>query len=446
MADDETVPAPPARTGNSRSAPVIIAGAGVAGLTCAAELTRAGRRVLVLEASDGVGGRIRTDRREGYLLDRGFQVLLDAYPAYRRHVRDGDLRTAAFDAGAIIWDGVTRRRLANPLAHPESLLTDLVSPVFGLPDKLRLAALAARTRTARWQTVRDAAGADGSDETAADAIWDAGFGRRFMDHFARPFWGGITLDPWLSGSSGPLRFTLKMFLEGRAVLPDTGIQALPDLLASRLSFGSIRYNTPVVALVREQGRVTGVMSGGDGYEASTVVIATDPPTARRLTGDDRFPGDGQSVGCTTIYLRGRRDPGLGKTLLLDGSGRLSVNHVAPLSSVQPAYAPNGRFLVAAVTLGDAATEPDDGMLAERARDDVARMLGHLPADWEIIATVRVPYSQFAQPPGVWDSLPDTASGTPGLVYAGEATVDSSCNGAMTSGERAARHILDADDD
>ena len=98
--------------------PIIIVGAGVAGLTCAGELVRAGRRVLVLEASDGVGGRIRTDRHEGYLLDRGFQVLLDAYPAYRRQVAEGDLRTAAFDAGAVIWDGKRRQRLANPLAHP----------------------------------------------------------------------------------------------------------------------------------------------------------------------------------------------------------------------------------------------------------------------------------------------------------------------------------------
>ena len=142
-------------------------------------------------------------------------------------------------------------------------MTDLASPAFGLPDKVRLAALAARTRTARWQTARDAACAHGPDETAADVIWDAGFGRRFMDHFARPFWGGITLDPWLSGSGGPLRFTLKMFLEGRAVLPDTGIQALPELLASRLPLGVIRFNTPVTGLIREHGRrgVTGVMCG-----------------------------------------------------------------------------------------------------------------------------------------------------------------------------------------
>ena len=89
---------------------------------------------------------------------------------------------------------------------------------------------------------------------------------------------------------------------------------------------------------------------------------------------------------------------------------------------------------------------DDAALAGNARNDTARMLGHQPADWDILATVRVPYSQFAQPPGVWDRLPGTASGTPGLVYAGEATVDSSCNGAMTSGERAARHILDGNGD
>ena len=434
--DDETTGDRPERTG-----PVVVVGAGLAGLTCAAELTRAGQSVVVLEASDRLGGRIRTDRRDGYLLDRGFQVILDAYPAVRRQLDVSDLRPAAFDSGATIWDGRRRQNLANPILHPRALGEDLRSPLFGLLDKARLAVLAVRVRMGRWESASDAAGDPETDRSGADLLWDSGFGRRAVDSFARPFWGGITLDPALAGSQATLRYTLKMFLEGRAVLPESGMQALPDHLASRLRLGTIRYNTPVEEVVREGDRVIGVRVRGEVRPASTVVIATDPPTARRLTGDERFPDDTSGLGCTTVYLKGRRQPEIGRRLLLDGSGRLSVNHVAPLSNVQPAYAPNGRHLLAAVLLGEHAANLDDEAVATQARAETARMLGHSTSEWDILSVVRVPFSQFAQPPGIYGRLPQTDSGTPGLVYAGDATVDSSQNGAIISGEAAARFIL-----
>ena len=434
--DDETTGDRPGEAG-----PVIVIGAGLAGLTCAAELTRAGRPVVVLEAGDGLGGRVRTDRRDGYLLDRGFQVILDAYPAVRRQLDIADLRPAAFDAGAAIWDGRRLHHLADPIRHPRALGGAIRSPLFGVLDKVRLAALAVRVRTARWASASEAAGDPETDRSGADLLWDSGFGRRAVDGFARPFWGGITLDPALAGSQATLRYTLKMFLEGRAVLPESGVQALPDHLASRLRLGTVRYNTPVEELIRVGDRVVGVRARGDVRSASSVVVATDPATARPLTGDGRFPDDSSGLGCTTVYLKGRRQPEIGRRLLLDGSGRLSVNHVAPLSNVQSSYAPNGRHLLAAVLLGEHAANLDDEAVATQARAETVRMLGHTAAEWDIFSVVRVPFSQFAQPPGIYGRLPEADSGTPGLVYAGEATADSSQNGAIISGEAAARYIL-----
>ncbi len=425
-----------------RGRPVIVVGAGLAGLTCAAELTRAGQQVVVLEASDGVGGRVRTDRRDGYLLDRGFQVILDAYPAIRRQIELDGLRPAAFDPGAIVWDGRRRLGIADPIRQPRALPTAITSPLFGFTDKIRLATLALRVRGASWGSAREAAGDPERDMSAADLLWDGGFGRKFVDHFARPFWGGITLDPSLAGSAGTLRYTLRMFLEGNAVLPGDGMQALPDLLASRLRLGTIRYNSPVDGLIREGDRVVGVRVRGEDLYGSTVVVATDPPAARRLTGIDAFPDDDHGIGCTTVYLKGRRDHGLGKKLLLDGSGRMSVNHVAPVSAVQPSYAPRGRHLLAAVLLGEHAANLDDEAVAAQAQAETARMLSHAPTDWDVLDVVRVPFSQFRQPPGIYARLPEQAdSGVPGLVLAGEAMVDSSSNGAMLSGEAAARLVL-----
>lgn len=431
-------------TSSTKHLPVIVVGAGMAGLTCAVELCQAGRDVLVLEGSDGIGGRVRTDRHpEGFLLDRGFQVLLEAYPAVRRQIDVEELRPAAFDAGALVWTGQRLVPLADPFRHPTALPRDLTTPLFGAGDKLRLAALAGRTRLAGWETTSEAAGDPAGDQSAARMLWSAGLSRAFVDHFARPFWGGILLDRELTTSAGPLRFTLKMFLEGNAVLPADGMQAMPELLAARLPLGAIRVNRLVEAIVTEGGSVTGVRAGGETIPATDVVVATDPPTAHRLTGIASIPVE--PVGCTTVYLTASEDggvtPPLGRRLALDGTGTLAVNHLAPLSIVAPSYAPRGKHLLAAVLLGEWARHPDDEAVARRARDDAARMMGHEPGAWRPLATVRVPFSQYAQPPGIYGTLPDVITPTTGLYLAGEATVDSSHNGAVTSGELAAAAVL-----
>jgi len=77
---------------------IVIIGAGLAGLVCAKELVAAGQQVLVLEGSDAIGGRVRTDvTEEGYRFDRGFQVLFTAYPAVQRHLNLEKLKPRTFD-------------------------------------------------------------------------------------------------------------------------------------------------------------------------------------------------------------------------------------------------------------------------------------------------------------------------------------------------------------
>jgi phytoene dehydrogenase-like protein len=433
---------PTAEVTDSRGLPVVVIGAGLAGLVCALALHDVGQRVLVLEASDGVGGRIRSDRhREGFILDRGFQVLLDAYPAPRRWVDFPALRPLAFDAGASVWTGKRLVPLANPLLHPTAAGRDLTSSIFGFPDKLRLAKLALMVRSADWQSAADAARTPLGQMSAEEALWASGFGKAFIDRFARRFWGGILLDPALRQSAGPLLFTLKMFLEGRAVLPAEGVGMMSDHLAQRLPAGTIRLNTTVGEILRNDGGAAiGVIAGGENIAAAAVVVAVDPPAARRLTGIESLPVAADGLGSLTLFLAGPRDPGIGPRLAIDGTGRGVVNHLAPLSAVQPSYAREGMHLLAAVCVGDALARDDDD-LAEQARLESAAMLGHRPGDWRVLDVRRIPFSQFAQPPGIFDILPGNETATPGLFLASEATVDSSYNGATLSGEGAARAVL-----
>jgi phytoene dehydrogenase-like protein len=422
----------------SPDTPIVIIGAGLSGLTAASRLTAAGRTVLLLDASDGVGGRVRTDRHpDGYLLDRGFQVLLDGYPALKRNVELDHLGLEPFDAGAWIWTGKRRVPLADPRRHPQAILRDLSTRIITASDKAALAKLAAKTRVARWQSERDAA-AQGY-MTTEQALRDEGFSDKFIERFARPFWAGILLDPSLGVNAGAFRYTLKMMLEGRAVLPAGGMQAVPDHLAARLANGALRLNTRVTEIIRENGRATGVIANGERIDAAAVIIATDPPAARHLTGDGRFPEDG--LGCVTVYLAGERDPKIGKRLLLDGTGRLDVNNLADLTAVQPGYAPPGQRLLAAFLVGADAMAMSDAAATDAAHEDTAIMLGQSAHDWKPVGVVRVPFAQFAQPPGIYARLPQTTTDTPGLIYAGESTVDSSVNGAMLAGEAAAKAAL-----
>jgi phytoene dehydrogenase-like protein len=421
-------------------ASIVVAGGGMAGLACAAELIRQNQPVVLFEASDRLGGRVRTDIVDGYRIDRGFQVLPEAYPALAKVVALQELGPCRFDAGAIVWDGSKRHLLESPFRRPKRLPGLVRSGAIPPKDKLRLAKLAASCRMAKWESAAAASVTREGSQSARSLFEEAGFSREFITRFAQPFWGGITLDPTLSLSAGTVLFAMKMFTEGAAVLPAQGMQAVPDAIAERHPDALVRLNTPVERIVVEEGRATGVVAGGETIEVSAVVVATDGPTAKALTGIESIPTEG--IGCTTVFLAGSRNPGIGKTLLLNGSGYGGINHIAPLSNVAPTYAPQGKHLIATVLLDT----PDlrgraPESLNQMARADAARMLGQGIEDWEVVSTVTVPFSQFRQPPGYVAHLPRNRTGTRGLYLAGEYTVDSSINGAIRSGLEAATAIL-----
>ncbi len=418
------------------SHPVIVVGAGLAGLTAARNLHRDGYPVRVFETEPEIGGRTRSHRStDGFTIDRGFQILLSAYPALRRHADLDALGARPFDSGAHVWTGSRLVPLRNPLRHPYGIVRDLTSPVLGVGDRLRLVRSAIALARAPWTTAAEAANAF-PDASTFDALHGHGFSDAFIDRFARPFWGGIALDPTLSFSAGVMRFTAKMFLAGDAVLLRDGAGALPHALAADLPAGAIATSAPVEALTIEHGRVTGVRVDGERVPGAAVVVATDPPAAARLTGIDAIPVD--PVGCVTVYLATEQDPGIGRMLVIDGTGRQQVNHVAPLSAVQPSWAPKGQHLLAAVLLGDEALARDDAGNGAIAARSVADMLGIAPPG--VVEVVRVPFSLYRQPPGIHRVLPDAATGVTGLFLASDATVDASVNGAIMSGEDAAHAV------
>lgn len=410
---------------------VIVVGAGLAGLTCAKVLAESGAEVVVLEGSDGVGGRVRTDEKDGFLLDRGFQVYFTAYPASKRHLDHASLDLRTFDPGATLRRGREESVLSDPLRDPKALIPSLLSGAATVADKLRTLRLGAVSVAQGTESVGGMNG--GADVSSLEYLRDRGFSELFIDGFFRPFYGGIFLDRSLSTSARVLRFTFKMLATGKTTIPARGIGQIPGQLASHLHEGALRLNSPVGALLRDEERVVGVRVGDEEEEADRVVVATDAPAAGRLT---EVPVPEGAVGQVCAYYRTDRPVG-GKKIMLNSEEAPFVNNAVQISNVSPLYAPRGEHLLTVVSLGG--FELSDEEVFRRGAADVSRWYPGL--ELSPLAVYRVPYSQFDQPPGIHGRLPANRTETSGLVLAGEYTEDSSINGSMLSGEKAARGVL-----
>ncbi len=430
--------------GRDAQAPrVVVVGGGLAGLTCAARLAEAGAVVTVVERRETVGGRVRTDEVDGYLLDRGFQVLFPAYPAAQTELDLDALDLRPFAAGAVLARATTGERsvLADPLRDPRALPESLLNREVTTGDKLRTLLLR-----------RDVARRD-EDETFArpdrsirDHLRDWGFSERFVERFVAPFYGGITLDRSLSTSKRVFEYTFKTLSDGPATLPADGIGAIPRQLRDRAERAG--------ATVTTGERVRHVSPGGDGARVETAertvepdaaVVATDPPTARELSGVDAVPTEGPGSVTQFYTLPGHAAIATRRRIVLNVEDA-APNALVPLSDVAPEYAPGDRQLLCATFLADDGVDPfetSDEALAEQTREAFAAWYPDRAASGlERLETVRVPFAQFAQPPGVHEGLPDVDDPDGAVYLAGDYTEWSSIQGALRSGRRAAAAVLE----
>ena len=416
---------------------ILVIGAGLAGLTCAKHLAEAGQQVLVLEAAEQVGGRVRTDRYEGYWLDRGFQVLFTAYPAAQHDLDYNALDLCRFAPEVLMTTGRKRYLLADPTRKPEHLLADLSNPLVSIGDKWKVIQLRQELVN---RPLTEIFSGQRQDESTEQYLTRLGFAERgFIEHFARPFFGGIFLDRSLTTSARLFQFLFKMLACGDTVIPAQGMQRIPEQLAARLPAGSIRCHTRVRELLMREQKVHGVLlDNGEKIEADQVVVATESPEAARLTGCV-LPTEG--VGSTCLYFAGDEPLYREPALVVSASGEGRINHVVLLSNIAPTYAPTGKHLLSVTVLGN--TERDDERLARSCLTELEEWFPeHDLSRWKFLAAYRIPFSQFAQRPGIFDQLPGNRTHIAGLYLAGEYTESSSIQGAMHSGACAARAVVE----
>lgn len=292
---------------------VVVVGAGLSGLAAAVTLSEAGHSVTVLESSDGVGGRVRSDVIDGYTLDRGFQILLTAYPMLDPFVDLESLDLRRFLPGALAQTESGLQRIGDPFRRPEDLWATATSPVSTVRDKYVL--LKWRRELSRLDVAQLWSK---GEVTSGTRLADLGFSTLFIENFLGPLFAGITLDPDLRVTSRMMEFVFAMLSRGFGAVPAAGMGALPLAIASRLP-NDVQLNTRV-----EQVTANGVTtSGGEHIACDAVIVATDQDQAATLTGSDTLGWN----GVTTRWFSAHEAPFEDRLLMLGAGTNLSLIHI-----------------------------------------------------------------------------------------------------------------------
>jgi phytoene dehydrogenase-like protein len=440
-------------------ADVVIVGAGVAGLSAAHRLTSAGVTTAVLEAAPCVGGRMSTEKVDGFRLDRIGQLLSTAYPELRLTPGLDALVLRAFAPGVLLHsDGhrhragapanaggargalhavralasaprtsraasVPRVRAPRPLSRPAPVPRGRTGAPLGTAvDQARLGAALTRLATVPVERLLSR-----PELPAAEALAARGIPPRTIDGFLRPLLAALLCDPELTTSSRCADLALRAFASGRLCVPEGGAEALPDLLARTLPPGTVHTGVRVTSIA-----TTSVTTAEHGeIPCRAVLLATDARTAATLLPGLRVP-DFHPV--TVVHHTTDEPPATGASLLLDADRGGPVAHTAVVSEIDPSRAPAGRALISSTVLG---TPPPD--LDTAVRTHLSRLYGTPTTRWETLAVHHTPEAVPAMRPPHDPRRPVRLLA--GLYVCGDHRDTSTVQGALHSAHRAASAIL-----
>jgi hypothetical protein len=385
----------------SKSCDVLIIGAGLAGMSAAITLQKAGRDVRIIESSDRPGGRVTSDIIDGFICDRGFQLINAKYPALQELdvIKEIDFIPAPRVIEVAL--GNDRRALGDPRVAPWTALDKATGTI---PEKLSLLRFLISTPKEN-QSVQDVLKSSGSVYVRA----------------LRPFLQGVFLTDPKNVDARYGQSIFKSFVTGSIGVPRKGVAELSKALAARVS--SITYG---VQANSSEGKVIKT-SAGD-FNATTVIVATDATTATQLLGLAEVP---RMAGCITWYHAVSTNPSGNGRLIVDGQNRGPIINSIVMSDISSSYAPLGQHLVSTTTdLG--ATESD-------VRRHLAILWGTSTHDWQLIAKYEIPAALPIQ--NVGRALTQNIKVSDNVFVVGDHRAVPSQQGALFSGRMAAELIL-----
>ncbi|EPS69329.1 hypothetical protein M569_05435, partial [Genlisea aurea] len=421
----------PAKTG------VVVVGGGLAGLAAAIRLQEEKVPYVLLEASDGVGGRVRTDFVDGFTLDRGFQIFITAYPEARKLIDYETLDLQRFYSGATVFFDGGFHTVADPLRHLSDALRSLANPVGTAVDKF----LIGLTRI-RVTAFSDEEIFRGDDSKTIELLNRIGFSDSILDRFFRPFFGGIFFDPELETTSRLFNFVFKCLALGDSTLPKNGISAIPEQLAAKLDPGSIRLNSRVISIDSDSENNTVLkLHNGEILQPSLgTILAVEESEALALLSVEAPPKKPfRSTVCIYFSTDAAKVPTDDPILFLNGSSHGIVNNMFFATNVAPSYAPPGKALVSVSLIGSY-PDVEDEELADRVLNELGCWFGdEAVSSWSLLKIYRIDYAQPNQSPP--SELLKDPKVREGLYVCGDYVANATFDGALVSGRRAAEALL-----
>ena len=404
---------------------VIIIGAGISGLTAALELEKFNLKILVLEKSDRVGGRIKTDNVDGFLLDHGFQVYLTAYPEGQKLLNYDELNFKKFYSGALCYNQTKKFTVTDTARHKLSIPKMAISPVGGFMDKIRLGNLSAQLKSSGVQDIFERP----EYETMA-YLKQKGYSKTIINRFFKPFYGGIFLDDELETSSRMFEFVFKMFAEGDAALPTKGMEAIPKQLKSSLKSTEFRFHSEVENISAN----TISLKGGEQLTANHIVVATNKDDII-----EQVDAHQEWREAATYYFSAEKSILKKNIIALNFNEQKLVNNFTIISDTAKSYAPKGKHLVS-VSLHKIPTESVEEV-SKDIKNELALTFGSEVQSWKFLRNYHIKSALPKIDDFKYDIPFSETKLRDGLYLAGDHLLNGSINGAVKSGQLAAQAVI-----
>ena len=396
-----------------------IIGAGISGLIAAQLLEDNGYAPVIIEASDRAGGRVKTDVLDGYQLDQGFQVLLTEYPAAKKYLDYKALNLQYIRPGASIFKSSKQLVIGDPLRDFSLLLPTLLSNIGTFSDKLKVLRLNKLLKNKSIDAIF------ASEETTTLAYLKAfGFSNVMIEDFFRPFFSGIFLENELETSSRSFEFIYKMFGEGSAAIPKSGIEAIPNQLKSRLKNTTFLFDTKIKQV--KDHKI--ILENDSEFESHFTIIATE---ASKLI-DNMTNQDMKWKSCDTLYFTTKTKT-INKTLIgLVTDKNSLINNIFYHTSLEMVTQQDNELLSVTVVKPHKLSQ---NKLIETVKKEL-HTLCNITVD-RFIKRYTIPMALPDIKNVHYDLSPTETKLTSSIFLAGDTLLNGSLNAAILSGEKAA---------
>lgn len=402
-----------------------IIGAGISGLIAAQVLEEAGFSPVVLEATDTIGGRVKTELFQGHQLDHGFQVLLTAYPAAQKYLDYKALELQKFLPGATIFKNAKQVNIGDPLREISLLFSTLFSDIGSLSDKFLILKLNSFLKKKSLSAIFSS-----KEQTTLSYLTDFGFSSKMISNFFKPFFSGIFLETNLATSSRMFEFVYKMFGEGHAALPKAGIGAIPKHLSEKLKSTSFKFNTKVKAVNDTEIELI------DGTKLATdfTIVTTEPSILiPRLKSQET-----QWKSCYALYFESEKRQIQKPLIGLLPDDNMLINNIFYPSSLATAATTTKELL--SVTVIDAQNLSEETLI-ENVKLELKEYCGM--ESLSFLKLFHIPKALPKLDDLRYDMPASETRLTSGIFLAGDTQLNGSLNAAMLSGERAALGVVEA---